>query len=75
MPSDGGYDKGWCDNCVHRGCSCNIDPETGVESVDEKGRLYPCCEYDYNKNGFDLGEDKYEIVKTIKEIRERLKIR
>lgn len=41
MPGDGQY----CDDCVSRGCSCNIDYETGLEDTDELGRLLPCCEY------------------------------
>jgi hypothetical protein len=75
----------FCDDCVHRGCSCNeysIVPEhyhppggfhpteeDGVEGVDwkwkneektswsridEKGRYYPCCEYDYEEEGFEI---------------------
>ena len=45
-----------CDECVPRGCSCNEEPIDGnydnmnpsnwVEPVDEKGRKYPCCEWD-----------------------------
>ena len=39
----------FCDDCVPRGCSCNIDFETGIEDTDEHGRLLPCCEYDFCK--------------------------
>lgn len=35
----------YCEEHVSRGCSCNIDPTTGVEDTDEQGRLWPCCEY------------------------------
>jgi hypothetical protein len=50
MPSDSiGY---LCDECVSRGCSCNEDPETHEEYRDDKNRLLPCCEYDYNENGY-----------------------
>jgi len=80
-----GYDEGEnsfiCDDCVHRGCSCNHysirsddwhppieggiqpTPEDGTikwldeynwTSVDEQGREYPCCEYDYSKTGYDV---------------------
>lgn len=35
----------YCEEHVPRGCSCNIDPDTGVEDTDELGRLLPCCEY------------------------------
>jgi hypothetical protein len=76
-----------CDECVHRGCSCNEystvpehyhppggispDNEDGEENVDwkwlneektswayidERGRRYPCCEYMYEKDGFDLDD-------------------
>jgi hypothetical protein len=73
----------FCDDCVHRGCSCNhryVDvnvyhppldnPEMpeGIEGVnwkwieqdnvwvyiDENGKEYPCCEYDYEENGFEI---------------------
>lgn len=40
-PGTGNY----CEDCVSRGCSCNIDPNTGVEDTDELGRFFPCCEY------------------------------
>lgn len=26
--------------------------------IDEKGRPYPCCEYDYDENGFDIYEEE-----------------
>ena len=83
-----GYSNGsspfFCDDCVHRGCTCNhhyvhVDaydppldnPEVPTEEdepikwveegkiwchVDEKGREFPCCEYDYDQNGFDKNE-------------------
>jgi hypothetical protein len=45
-----------CDKCVPRGCSCNMEPKDGnyenedpnnwEEPTDEKGRKYPCCEWD-----------------------------
>jgi hypothetical protein len=41
----------YCDDCVPRGCSCNVD-ENGIEDKDNKGRLLPCCEYDYLYNGW-----------------------
>lgn len=41
----------YCDDCVPRGCSCNLD-DNGVEIRDEQGRLLPCCEYDYSPNGW-----------------------
>ena len=43
----------FCDDHVPRGCSCNIDPDTGIEDTDHKGRLFPCCEYFYDDRGFD----------------------
>ena len=77
----------FCDDCVHRGCSCNhhyVDvnayhppldnPEMpeGTEGVDwkwveqdkvwvyidEQGKEYPCCEYDYEENGFEIDEQE-----------------
>lgn len=44
-PSGERDDRDFCDEHVSRGCSCNVDPNTGVEDVDEKGRLLPCVEY------------------------------
>lgn len=47
----------YCDDCVPRGCSCNLEPVDGdhhnldsdnwKEEVDDQGRLFPCCEYIY----------------------------
>ena len=45
-------DRYLCDEHIKRGCSCNIDPNSGLEDTDEQGRLYPCCEYLYNDEGF-----------------------
>jgi hypothetical protein len=42
----------YCDDCVPRGCSCNVNPETKMEETDELGRFLPCCEYDYSHNGW-----------------------
>lgn len=42
----------YCDIHIKRGCSCNIDPDSGVEDTDQFGRLMPCCEYTYNEDGF-----------------------
>lgn len=69
MPSDGRYAANeYCDDCIHRGCSCNIDPETGEEDRDEQGRLMPCCEFGYDENGIDLKENREEIINIIDEI-------
>lgn len=36
----------FCDDCVPRGCGCNVlDEKTGEPERDEKGRLKPCCEW------------------------------
>lgn len=43
----------YCDNCVPRGCSCNVIDYDAIvleESKDEFGRLYPCVEYCYDEN-------------------------
>lgn len=48
----------YCDLCVPRGCSCNVidfdDPSPDAEQhTDDQHRLLPCCEYDYNEDGWD----------------------
>lgn len=50
----GKSDRYYCDEHVSRGCSCNIDPNTGIEDKDEKGRFFPCCEYIYDDRGFQV---------------------
>jgi len=59
MSTDHSDDSLYCDgdNCVPRGCSCNEDPETGIEYVDNLGRHYPCCEYMFFDNGIDISCD------------------
>jgi hypothetical protein len=63
-----------CDDCVPRGCSCNVDlkeefftddltqekydelckDENNLEELfDDKGRQFPCCEWWYDKEGFN----------------------
>jgi hypothetical protein len=44
----------WCDLHISRGCSCQINPETGIENTDDFGNLLPCCEYDYWEDGFPI---------------------
>lgn len=54
MPGKGESIDYYCDDCVPRGCSC-IENENGVEQVDPTDRLnrvFPCCEYMYNENGW-----------------------
>jgi len=46
-------DRYLCDTCITRGCSCNIDPNSGLQDVDQSGRNFPCCEYLFNDEGFD----------------------
>lgn len=45
-------DRHYCDDHIRRGCSCNIDLATDEEPVDERGRFYPCVEYNYHADGF-----------------------
>jgi hypothetical protein len=44
----------YCDDCVHRGCSCMLD-ESNEYLKDELGRALPCCEYDYEEDGYNDG--------------------
>lgn len=50
----------WCDDHVPRGCSCNAidlwDDLSTEQERDEKGRLLPCCEYDFKPEGFEPGD-------------------
>jgi hypothetical protein len=77
----------YCDDCVHRGCSCNnhytnvnayhppldspelpegeegkdwkwIDINSGEwTNIDDQGREYPCCEYFYDEEGWNIDEE------------------
>lgn len=59
-----------CDNCVPRGCSCNMKCNFGIdgeqleepyeEYKDDQGRLLPCCEFDFNEEGFNEEDFKDE---------------
>lgn len=64
-PSDGtGF---YCDSHVPRGCSCNDVPlvlgarpghfgaDIMIRYRDPQGREFPCCEYNYEEDGFDEG--------------------
>lgn len=56
----------YCDNCVPRGCSCNMELNEGISYnskeatdpnnyhalLDKKNRELPCCEYFFVKNDF-----------------------
>ena len=47
----------YCDDCVPRGCTCNKEPKDGnwdnldesnwIQPKDEKGREYPCVEFEH----------------------------
>lgn len=60
MPGHGNDNDYWCDECVSRGCSCNLNDD-GTMPLDESGKEYPCCEYDYSEEGY---EDEYEDEDT-----------
>ena len=53
MPPKPERERYYCDAHIRRGCSCNINPDSGVEDTDERGRYYPCCEYWFDDRGFD----------------------
>jgi len=49
----------YCDDCVSRGCGCNIIDDTGTDPTYEQykdltGRELPCCEYNYNEEGYKM---------------------
>ncbi len=42
------------DEELPRGCSCMMsDSDPPEYLLDDQGRKLPCCEFDYNKEGFD----------------------
>ena len=47
----------YCDNCVPRGCTCNIidfaNSRARKQHRDAHGRLLPCCEYWFQPEGFE----------------------
>lgn len=51
MPGKG--DEFYCEEHVPRGCPCNEDQD-GNQILDECGREYPCCEYNYYENGVEF---------------------
>ena len=70
IPStDDHCDYFYCDNCVPRGCGCNEELNEGInyhseeakdpvnyhQLLDEKGRKFPCCEYELvvNEHGIE----------------------
>jgi hypothetical protein len=56
-PSDGV--GSYCDECVPRGCSCNVidhrdESPDAEQDRDELGRLMPCVEYWFWPDGFEI---------------------
>lgn len=52
MYMPGADDATYCDNCVpSRGCSCQDG------ALDDQGRGLPCCEYDYDAEGFTFSDE------------------
>ena len=47
----------FCDDCVHRVCSCQQDSRTGLIYRDRRWRKMPCAEYEFERLGlfFDKG--------------------
>ena len=56
VPASDSLGNYFCDNCVNRGCSCETDDD-GNYLLDQQGRPLPCCEYDYDTNGFEDDND------------------
>ncbi len=44
----------YCDRCVPRGCSCEMDGRYGLPNRDKRGRRLPCCEFMFRANGYTL---------------------
>lgn len=47
---DSGNQIQFCDDCVPRGCFCNINPFNGEEDRDHLNRLFPCSKYIFENN-------------------------
>jgi hypothetical protein len=58
MPADtypsGDPNRFYCEEHIRRGCSCNLDPNTGQLFKDEQDRDLPCCEYHYSEHGYSV---------------------
>lgn len=61
-----------CDDCVPRGCTCHNKSEPPPKDstnwkwiqhnviwakIDSQGREFPCCEFEYDEEGFDVDDD------------------
>ena len=53
-------DRYSCAQHISRGCSCMIDQETKEYLLDPEGKIAPCLEHDYAKEGF--ADAKYHIM-------------
>ena len=53
LPGNCTNDDYSCDDHVPRGCSCTLNEITGEPILDEKGRMLPCCEFDYYEKGWE----------------------
>ncbi len=65
-----------CDECVDRGCSCNMtDPsdENSEEHKDEIGRLLPCCEWGWSSQGYYIEHSEGVSFNVIQDELARLK--
>ena len=65
-----------CDECVPRGCSCNRDLKEGIdyespeaalsenwiEQVGEDGRKFPCCEWFFDADGWEIYDTGVEAL-------------
>lgn len=54
----------FCDQCVPRGCSCQLDRHDGLPYRDKRGRRIPCGEYTYSADGFILSRTGTIIWRT-----------
>lgn len=72
MPSRDAEKDSYCDDCVPRGCSCNMSPIDGnwdseddnnwIDDTDDLGRQLPCCEYGHYPEGIDNEIDDIESI-------------
>lgn len=66
----------YCEDCIEfaRGCSCQVDPETGKRFLDRQGRLAVCADFDEVKP-LRLGNKWRKRARKIRTLKRAVKVR